>query len=66
MIPESQHPKTLLVKPVGSPCVLVDLFRVLSAIQLDDQPSLEAHEVSNIGSDGRLSAKLAAIHLTLP
>ena len=62
-IPESQHPIALVAQeaiPIG---VIGRIDDMLTAVQLDDQRSLQTHEIADIATDGLLPAKLEAAQL---
>ncbi len=59
-IPVSRNSKSLRPN-VGVPQFVCPRFHVLSAVNLDHQPSLEANEVENVRSKRRLPPKLDAV-----
>ena len=48
VVPETQHVKCLPREPLRSRLVVRHLFRVLAAVEFDNQPTLQAHEVHNV------------------
>ena len=65
IIPESNHPEALRVQPVGAAIIFLGLLSLLSAIQLQDQPVLEADEIGDEWTDLSLSTESASIELTM-
>jgi hypothetical protein len=62
VVPESHHTPPLRLQPRCPPRVIRrPRFRMLPAIQLDDQPVLNASEVDNKWSNGMLPAELPPI-----
>ena len=62
-VPEAKHTKPFTFEP-ACPLTVVRLLRVLSAIDPDDQPSIEAYEIDDVASDGRLATDAMALELT--
>ena len=61
--PEPQHAKAHGAQAAISPRVIDDLIAVVVAIDLDDQPCLQAGEVGEVGSNRHLASKLATHQL---
>lgn len=59
VVPEPEHPVSVCQKPLV-PLLIALALGMLAAVQFHDEPSLEAEEVGEKGSNGRLSAKLDA------
>jgi hypothetical protein len=64
VVPEAQHPKTTRSEKHVSTGIVVRLLGMLASVQLDDDGSLKAREVADIGSDRMLSAEFEACQLT--
>ena len=63
VVPEAQHPVALLPQEPVSLLVGGVGFRVLAAVQLDEQLFRQAGEVGDVGADGLLAAKFVAAQL---
>jgi hypothetical protein len=57
VIPESQHTIPSFIQPKRATPVVLNLLHMLTTIQLDNQPALEATEVNNKTLDTMLPAK---------
>ena len=66
VVPEAQDAKTPRSEKHVSTCIVVGLFGMLAAVQLDDDRSLKAGEVADIGPDRMLSAEFEVRQLTSP
>jgi hypothetical protein len=64
IVPEAQYPKTARSEKCVPTHVVVGLLGVLTSVQLDDDGSLEASEVADIGLDRMLSAEFESGQLT--
>src|SRR5262249_1774028 len=60
VVPNADHPKPLRLEPGRALLIPAHRTGVLTAVDLDDQSSLQAQEVHDIRSDRSLSAKLHA------
>jgi hypothetical protein len=60
MVPESQHPITQRLKKRGTPGVVIDPRRMLTAVQLHDQLPLTTAEVNDVRADRHLARELHA------
>ncbi len=56
---ESQHSVALLVEPPGASLIVLPLIGMMVAIDFDDQPLIEAHEINNVASQDVLPAEPA-------
>lgn len=63
VVPEAQNTKTFAVEPVRAFDIFLRTVRMLSAINLDDEPSFKANEIDDEASDRRLAAEAMAIEL---
>ena len=57
VIPEPQHTITSFIQSKRAKPVVLSLLHMLTTIQLDDQPTLEATEINNKTFDTMLPAK---------
>ncbi len=60
VIPEAQDAKSSARQVVGSLLISHDSVLMLATIDLDDQPSLQAHEVDDEALEGMLTSELRA------
>jgi hypothetical protein len=58
VVPETQHPKTVLLQERGADSVGGDGLHVLPAINLDDRAAFDTTEVDHIWSHRMLAAEL--------
>jgi len=63
MIPESENGKSLVAQPCIPFGVIVTLFRVLAAIEFDNDSLLQADKVDDVAPQRLLAAELAAFNL---
>ena len=68
MIPKAEDSKVLLGEPHCSSTIPFGNLRdiVLAAVEFDDQALFQANEIGDIVVEGRLSAELVTVDLTLP
>jgi hypothetical protein len=64
VIPESYHRESLRFEPLRSRVIRLLLFRMLPAIQFDDQFPVETDKVDNVISDGLLASEFEALRLS--
>lgn len=60
MIPESEHPEAPRFKESGPRRIVPDLFRVLAAVEFDDEAFAHADEVDDVTADAMLASELPA------
>ena len=58
MIPESDDSESVRFESRGSRGILLDFFRMLPAVDLDNQAMSQATEIHNVIADRMLTAKL--------
>jgi hypothetical protein len=63
VVPKSENRKTLRAQPCIALSIVFAIFRMLSAIKLDNQSSFQANEIDNIATKGLLPAKLKSVNL---
>jgi hypothetical protein len=63
VVPESQDAESLSLQPCCSRAVLLSSVAMLPAIDLDDEPSIEADEIDDVGANRHLSAEAMTIDL---
>jgi hypothetical protein len=63
IIPESQHTKPCLLQKPRAYSVGIDIFRVLAAVQLDNEPSFQTDEIHDVVPERVLAPEFAAIKL---
>ena len=63
VVPESQHAKPCLLQKRRAYSVGLDIFRVLAAVQLDNEPSFQADEIHDVVTERVLAPEFAAIKL---
>ena len=66
IVPEAQDSKATRSEKHVSPRVVFGLFGMLAPVQLDDDRSLKAGEIADIGPDRVLSAELKSCQLASP
>jgi hypothetical protein len=64
MIPETQHSKSPGPQPGIARGIFQMVIGVLSAIQLDNNPTFKANKIHYVRAQGLLSPELEAIYLT--
>ena len=64
IVPKAQHSITLAFKEPRA-AIISGAVGVLTAVRLNDQPTLLAHEIGNERTDRLLSTKLGSAHLTI-
>jgi hypothetical protein len=57
VVPKAQDAKPELRQHLRAPLVVLDLIRVLPAVELDDQAFLQAHEVGDVSRYAMLPPK---------
>jgi hypothetical protein len=65
VVPETQHRKALVLKPVRARCIGLRSLRMLPAVQFYNQPALQTDEVHDEGADRHLSAELVSPELAI-
>ena len=65
VVPKPQDLEALTLEPFGPRAIGFDLSCVLSAIDLDHKACREAHEIDDIGSDGRLATEFMPARLAM-
>ncbi|KZC18475.1 hypothetical protein RHOFW104R3_36315 [Rhodanobacter denitrificans] len=63
IVPETQHAVSLGLQIPGAALVVPDLFRMLAAIQFNDQHGLTANKINDVMIDLMLAAEFVAIQL---
>lgn len=63
VVPEAQHPVSLLLEEPTASLVVAFLVQVLTAIDLDHELLLQADEIEDVGADRMLPAELVPEHL---
>ena len=63
MIPKSENAKPLVAQPCIPFGVIVNLFRVLAAVNLNNNPLRQTDKVDDVNSYGLLPAKLESVNL---
>jgi hypothetical protein len=61
LVAEADHPETTPGKKGAAPPVIALRVFVLNPVDLNDEPTLDAAEVSEVGPDRMLASKLGAI-----
>ena len=61
VVPEPEDLEPFRLEPLGSLCVGRRLFRMLPAIQFDDELCLETNEIGNVFPDRRLLSKTESV-----
>lgn len=62
-IPEAQHAEAALLQVAIAPFV-AHIGRMLPAVDFDDEPTLEAHEIDHVAAQRMLAPELGAVELT--
>jgi hypothetical protein len=65
VVPEPQHPETTGFEIARSGAVMLLLFQVLTAIDLDNQLRIKAHKIDNEFVDFHLTAELVTATLAV-
>lgn len=64
VVPKARDPEALRLQPRRPLPILRLPFAMLAAVDLDDEAMRKAGEVGDIGTEGHLSAKAAAVDLS--
>src|SRR3954451_8664624 len=59
LVPEAQHAKALRIQ-ISIAFRVIFILGMLSAVSLDDQPTLRAHEIGNVAIDRQLALEFVA------
>jgi len=65
VVPESKHAISLKLEPGRPSRIILDGFRVLSPVKLDDQSLRQTDEINNVASNDELAAKWPAHELAV-
>jgi hypothetical protein len=57
VVPEPQHLKALLHKPLIPPAIISLLFLMLAAINFNDQAALQTNKINDVGTNGHLATE---------
>ena len=65
VIPKADHAVAAFGEPGGPPRIMLDSgrFKMLRAVEFDDEPLREADEVDDVGAERGLAAELVAVEL---
>ena len=65
MVPESNHEKALRCEPISAESIIFDALRrvVLTAVELNNQPSLKTNEIHDVFVNRKLAPKAVAADL---
>jgi hypothetical protein len=66
VIPEPVYAEPLSSEPIGSSLIGFHLFRVLPAVQFNDQPTVQANEIGHERAERHLPAELVPAELAIP
>ncbi len=66
VVPEAQNTEPFVLKPKRALCIFLRALRMLAAIDFDDEPPLNAHEVGDVAPERRLASEAMAVQLSEP
>ena len=66
VVPESDHAEAMSTEPFVAYGVIASRFVMLSAVDFDDYPHFQAHEIDNVASNGKLAPEAQTVELAQP